>query len=111
MNNFTQKSVSLAQLILISILVLDYFQITKLNNNLYNSLAFITTVLIIFSSTALICTSKSGLNKFMNYLILLTITIGILLKIIYGKLNVVIYVSLLLTIVYALMDMLYKRPN
>ena len=111
MNKMIQKIVSLALLFLISLLVLDYFKIIEFNNVLWSSLAFITIVLILFSSTSVICTSKSGLNKFINYLILTAITVGIVLRIIYGKLNMVIYAALLLTVVYALMDMLYKRPD
>ena len=111
MNKMIQKIVSLALLFLISLLVLDYFKIIEFNNVLGSSLSFITIVLIVFSSTSVICTSKSGLNKFINYLILTSITVGIVLRIIYGKLNMVIYVALLLTVVYALMDMLYKRPD
>ena len=111
MNKLIQKIVSLALLFLISLLVLDYFKIREFNNVLGSSLAFITIVLIVFSSTSVICTSKSGLNKFINYLILTAITVGIVLRIIYGKLNMVIYAALLLTVVYALMDMLYKRPD
>lgn len=111
MNKLIQKIVSLALLFLISLLVLDYFKIIEFNNVLGSSLSFITIVLIVFSSTSVICTSKSGLNKFINYLILTSITVGIVLRIIYGKLNMVIYAALLLTVVYALMDMLYKRPD
>lgn len=111
MNKLIQKIVSLALLFLISLLVLDYFKIIEFNNVLGSSLSFITIVLIVFSSTYVICTSKSGLNKFINYLILTSITVGIVFRIIYGKLNMVIYVALLLTVVYALMDMLYKRPD
>lgn len=111
MNKLIQKIVSLTLLFLISLLVLDYFKIIEFNNVLGSSLSFITIVLIVFSSTSVICTSKSGLNKFINYLILTSITVGIVFRIIYGKLNMVIYVALLLTVVYALMDMLYKRPD
>lgn len=111
MNKLIQKIVSLTLLFLISLLVLDYFKIIEFNNVLGSSLSFITIVLIVFSSTSVICTSKSGLNKFINYLILTSITVGIVFRVIYGKLNMVIYVALLLTVVYALMDMLYKRPD
>ena len=111
MNKLIQKIVSLTLLFLISLLVLDYFKIIEFNNVLGSSLSFITIVLIVFSSTSVICTSKSGLNKFINYLILTAITVGIVLRIIYEKLNMVIYAALLLTVIYALMDMLYKRPD
>lgn len=111
MNKFVQKIVSLILLFLISLLVLDYLEIIEFNNVLHTSLSFITIVLIVFSSTSVICTSRSGLNKFINYLILAAITVGVVLKIIYGKLNMIIYAALLLTVIYALMDMLYKRPD
>ena len=111
MNKMIQKFVSLTLLVLITLLVLDYFKIIEFNTVLGNSLSFVTIILIVFSSTSVICTSRSGLNKFINYIILASITGGVVLKIINGKFNMIIYASLLFTVVYALMDMLYKRPD
>lgn len=111
MNKMIQKFVSLSLLLLITLLVLNYLKIIEFNTILRDSLSFITIVLILFSSTSVICTSRSGLNKFINYLILAAITVGVVVKIIYGKLNMIIYAALLLTAIYALMDMLYKRPD
>lgn len=111
MNKMVQKFVSLLLLVLITLLVLDFFKIILFKTVISNCLSFLTIALIIFSSTSVICTSRSGLNKFINYLILIAITGGIVLEIINGELNMVIYAALLLTVVYALMDMLYKRPD
>lgn len=111
MNKMVQKFVSLILLVLITLLVLDYFKVIVFSQVIRNCLSFSTIILMVFSSTSVICTSRSGLNKFINYLILLAITTGTIISIIYEKLNMVTYGALLLTIVYALMDMLYKRPD
>lgn len=109
MNNYVQKIVSLILVVLITLLVLSECKIIVFSLVIKDVLSFITIVLMIFSSTSVICCSKSALNKFINYLILLTVIVGITVVIINKELNVVVYVSLLLSVVYALIDMLYNK--
>ena len=111
MNKLILKVVSLCLVIMITLLVLDYFRIITFTKMIKNNLALITIILTVFSSTAVICTSKSGFNKFLNYVILLTTIVGLILFEINNSLNSIIYVALLFTVVYALMDMLYKSPK
>ncbi|MCR4944087.1 MAG: hypothetical protein K5986_06460 [Clostridium sp.] len=111
MNKLLLKAVSLSLIILILLLVLDYFRIITFTKTIKNVLALITVILTVFSSTAVICTSKSNLNKFLNYVILIATSAGLVLYELNNSLNNVIYAALLFTIVYALMDMLYKSPK
>ncbi|MDS0526622.1 hypothetical protein NNC19_13100 [Clostridium sp. SHJSY1] len=111
MNKMILKTVSLALVILIILLVLDYFKIITFTKVIKDVLSLFTLILTVFSSTAVICTSKSGLNKFLNYVILASMTLGLVLYIIKGELNNILYVALLFTTIYALMDMLFKRPS
>lgn len=111
MNKLILKVVSLCLVIMITLLVLDYFRIITFTKIIKNILALITVIFTVFSSTAVICTSKSGFNKFLNYVILLTTIVGLVLFEINNSLNNIIYVALLFTVVYALMDMLYKSPK
>ncbi len=111
MNKLILKVVSLCLVILITLLVLDYFKIITFTKVIKNILALITVILTVFSSTAVICTSKSGFNKFLNYVILMATIVGLVLFEINNALNNIIYVALLFTVVYALMDMLYKSPK
>lgn len=110
MNKMILKTVSLALVILIILLVLDYFKIITFTKIIKDILYLFTLILTVFSSTAVICTSKSGFNKFLNYVILASMTLGLVLYIINGELNNILYVALLFTTIYALMDMLFKRP-
>lgn len=111
MNKLILKVVSLCLVILITLLVLDYFKIITFTKVIKNILALITVILTVFSSTAVICTSKSGFNKFLNYVILMATIVGLVLFEINNALNNIIYVALLFTVVYALTDMLYKSPK
>ena len=111
MNKLVQTTVSLFEIILITLLSLNYLKIIVFNKMLGDCLSLSTLILIIFSSTSTICTSKSNLNKFINYMILISISIGLLFTIISKELNIIVYVSLLLTIIYALMDMIFKKAN
>ncbi|MBE6050406.1 MAG: hypothetical protein E7214_07040 [Clostridium sp.] len=109
MNKVVSKIVSLCLVVLITLLVLDYFKIIAFSKMIKDSLSLITLILIVFSSTAVICTNKSGFNKFINALILTSITVGLLFYIFNGKLNKLVYLSLLFTVIYALIDMLYYK--
>jgi hypothetical protein len=111
MNKMITKIVSLSLVILIILLTLDYFRIISFSKVIRDSVSLVTVILTVFSSTIAICTSRSGFNKFINYIILVATTGGLLLYVITSKLNNVLYVALLCTIVYALMDMLIKSPE
>ncbi|MEG2740378.1 hypothetical protein, partial [Clostridium sp.] len=71
--------------------------------------SFLTLALILISSVNVINASKSGLNKFINYIILITALLGGILLIINYKTNIVTYICLIFTVVYAVMDMMYKK--
>lgn len=109
MNKMVHKIISLILVVLITLLVLDYFKVINFTSIIRDSLYFTTLVLIIFSATSTICSNTTALNKFINYIIIIGLFSGLLLYIVQGTLNVVIYSSLLFTTVSALMDMLYKK--
>lgn len=103
------KIISLILLILITLLVLHYTNTVSFSGMLIDSISFSTLALIIFSSTSTICSSCTNFNKFMNYIIILGTFSGMLLYIIQGRFNYIIYGTLLCTVISALMDMLYKK--
>lgn len=109
MNKVIQKLISLIILFLLGLLTLHHFGIIKLQSPLYEILIFLTTALILISSISVINNGKSGLNKFLNYIILITAIIGGILVIIDSKLNFFVYICILFTAVYSLIDMLYKK--
>jgi hypothetical protein len=109
MNKIVHKVISLLLVILLTLLILDYFKIITFTTIIRDSLYFTTLVLIIFSATSTICSTTTAINKFINYIIIIGLFAGLLLYIVQGSLNVLIYSSLLFTTVSALMDMLYKK--
>lgn len=110
MNKIVHKVVSLFLVILITLLVLHYTNIVTFTDNIRDLLSFATLMLIIFSSTAVICSNGTSFNKFINYLIIIGTFAGIGLYIIQGKFNYIIYAVLLFALVSSLMDMFYKKP-
>ena len=106
MNRYIQKVISLLLVILITLLTFNHYKILVYSNTLQDVFSFLTLALILISSVNVINISKSGLNKFINYIILI---VGGILLIIDYKTKIVVYVCLLFTIVYAIMDMLYKK--
>lgn len=109
MNKYIQKVISLLLVILITLLTFNHYKILVYSNKLQDVFSFLTLALILISSVNVINISKSGLNKFINYIILISAIIGGILLIIDYKSKIVVYVCLLFTIVYAIMDMLYKK--
>lgn len=107
MNKYVQKVVSLFLILLITLLTLDYFKIIYFTQIVKDSISFVTLAFIIFSSTAAVCSSNSGFSKFLNYLILISVFVGLLIFIITGQLNIIIYAGLGFTIISSLLDMIY----
>ncbi|MDD6795862.1 MAG: hypothetical protein PUE01_10720 [Clostridiaceae bacterium] len=111
MNKTISRVVSLLLVVLITLLVLDYFKIITFSEVIRKCIGLVTLILTIFSSTTTICISKSGFNKFLNYVIIVSMTAGLLIFTYTGKYNNTLYVALLCTVVYALMDMVIKEPE
>ena len=109
MNKYFQNFISLILVILITLLILDYFHIIFFSKLIHDGMCFVTLALIIFSSTATICAKVSNFNKILNYLILISIFIGLLLFIVTGELNLIFYAGLAFTLFSSLLDMVYKQ--
>ncbi|MDO5039489.1 hypothetical protein [Clostridium sp.] len=109
MNSQIQKVISLLLIIFITLLTFDYFKIIEFSSILRESLSFLTLSLILISSVSVITGKKAGMHKFINYVILTTTLFGGLLLIYQSKVNFLICICLLFTIVYAIVDMLYKK--
>ncbi|MDQ0148775.1 hypothetical protein ACFO6R_00520 [Eubacterium multiforme] len=109
MNKYIQKIISLSLIVLILLLTLNHFKIIELSKILKESFSFITLILIIISSVSVLNGKKAGIYKFINYIILITAILGGIFVIINSKLNLSVYVCILFTLTYALIDMLYKK--
>ncbi len=109
MNKYIQKIISLSLIILIFLLSLNHFKIIEFSKILKESFSFITLILIIISSISVVNSKKPGIYKFINYIILITAILGGILVIIYSKLNLSVYLCILFTLIYALIDILYKK--
>ncbi|MEG1003529.1 hypothetical protein [Clostridium sp.] len=109
MNKYLQKTISLLLVVLITLLTFNHYKIIVFSNTLNDVFSFLTLALILISSVNVINASKSGLNKFINYIILITALLGGILLIINYKTNIVTYICLIFTVVYAVMDMMYKK--
>ena len=102
------KICSFLLLFLLSVLVLNEFQIMNYSENLKKIFYFLTLILIMFSSVTTLLTNKSGFFKFVSVVIMLALTIGGVISIINPGLNISLYVCLILTVVYSMVDMFYK---
>ena len=102
------KISSFSLLFLLSILVLNEFQIMSYSNNLKNIFYFLTLILIMFSSVTTLLTNKSGFFKFVSVVIILALVIGGVMSIIKPGLNISLYICIILIAVYSLIDIFYK---
>ncbi|MGL5648669.1 MAG: hypothetical protein ACRDDY_12560 [Clostridium sp.] len=109
MNKIIQKTLSLVLLILLTLLIFDYFKVIEFDKILKNSFAFIIVTFSIISSMTVILSSSPGYMKFINYVIIISLFLGGILIISNNKFNIFVAIFLLFTISYSLIDMLYKN--
>ena len=102
------KICSFLLLFLLSVLALNEFQIMNYSENLKKIFYFLTLILIMFSSVTTLLTNKSGFFKFVSVVIMLALAVGGVISILKPGLNISLYVCLILTVVYSLIDMFYK---
>lgn len=103
-----QKTLSLTLIILLTLLLFDYFKVIEFDKILKNSFAFIIIIFSIVSSMLVILSNSPGFMKFINYVIIASLLLGGMLIIINNKLNIFIGIFLIFTTSYSLIDMLYK---
>ena len=109
MNKYIEKLISLLLVVLILLLAFNHFNVIQFSEVLRHSFSFITFILVIISSFSVINGRKPVAYKVVNYIILISAIIGGIYAIINSKLNISIYICLLFSIAYAIVDMLYKR--
>lgn len=102
------KICSFFLLFLFAVLALNEFKIMTYSESLKNIFYFLTLIFIMFSSVTTLITNKSGFFKFVSILIMLALVIGGILSILKPGLNIALYVCILLTAIYSLVDMFYK---
>ena len=102
------KICSFLLLFILAILALNEFQIMNYSADLKKIFYFLTLILIMFFSVTTLLTNKSGFFKFVNVVIMLALVVGGVMSILKPGLNISLYVCLVLTVIYSLVDMFYK---
>lgn len=102
------KICSFLLLFLLLVLALNEFKIMNYSDDLKRIFYFLTLILIMFSSVTTLLTNKSGFFKFVSVVIMLALVVGGVMSILKPGLNISLYVCIILTAVYSLIDMFYK---
>lgn len=102
------KVCSFLLLFLIAVLALNEFQIVTYSHDLKIIFYFLTLILIMFSSVTTLLTNKSGFFKFVSVIIMIALIAGGITSILQPGLNIFLYVCIVLTAIYSLIDMFYK---
>jgi O-antigen/teichoic acid export membrane protein len=102
------KICSFLLLFILAILALNEFKIMNYSEDLKKIFYFLALILIMFSSVTTLLTNKSGFFKFVSVIIMLSLIVGGIMSILKSGLNLSLYVCVVLTIVYSLVDMFYK---
>lgn len=103
------KICSFLLLFILALLVLNEFKIMNYSNVLKKILYFLSLILIMFSSVITLLTNKFIFFKFVSVLIMVSLIAGGIMSILKPGLNISLYVCVLLTVVYSLIDMFYKE--
>lgn len=109
MNKFFNKVTSFFLLFLLLVLSLNKLKVIDYSQDLRNIFYFLTLVLTIFTSINVILTNNSKLSKFINIVIILNLIIGGIISILETGLNIYIYICLIFTSIYCIVDMFYKK--
>lgn len=109
MNVYIQRTVSLFLILFVSLLGLDYFQIITFDPSLRSSLYVITFILLIVSSTVVVCSDAALVHKFINYTILFLAIIGLIFSVLNQTINFLIYVVVLFSFGYSCYEMIVKN--
>lgn len=102
------KFCSFSLLFLFAALALNQFKIISYSNQLEYIFYFFSLLLIMFSSSNTLLTNKSGFYKLVSVIIMGCLAIGGTLAIIHPGFNIFLYVSIISTSIYSLIDMFYK---
>jgi len=102
------KICSFLLLFILALLALNEFKIMNYSADLKKIFYFLTLILIMFSSVTTLLTNKSGFFKFVSVVIMLALVVGGVISILKPGINISLYVCLILTVVYSLVDMFYK---
>lgn len=102
------KICSFLLLFILALLALNEFKIMNYSADLKKIFYFLTLILIMFSSVITLLTNKSGFFKLVSVVIMLALIAGGVISILKPGLNISLYVCLVLTVVYSLVDMFYK---
>lgn len=103
------KLISISLIFFIMSLFLNEYHIIEFSLNVKYILYFLTFLLIIISSTKEIIINKSGLSKFINFVIIIALSIGGVLSINKNQINNLIYFCILFSLSYGFIEILYKK--
>lgn len=103
------KLISISLIFSIISLILNEYHIIEFSLTVKYILYFLTFILIIVSSTKEILINKSGLSKFINFVIIIAFSIGGILSISKNQINNLIYLCILFSLSYGFIEILYKK--
>ena len=109
MNVYIQRTVSLFLILLVLLLGLDYLQMIAFSAITRSCLQVITFILLVVSSTAVVCSGAALVHKFINYTILFLAVVGVTLSAISGTINFIIYVVILFSFGYSCYEMIVRN--
>lgn len=112
MNNlamFINKIINILLVFFIVFIVLNQYYIIDFSTTLKYVLYFLTLILILISSTKELILGKSGLSKFINFLILFSFIIGGVFSILTNQINILIYICILFSLIHGFIDLIYKK--
>ncbi|WP_300385623.1 hypothetical protein [Clostridium sp.] len=103
------RLISISLIFFIISLILNEYKIIEFSLSVKYTLYFLTFILIIVSSTKEIIINKSGLSKFINFVIIVAFLVGGVLSINKNQINNLIYLCILFSLSYGFIEILYKK--
>lgn len=109
MDKVIDKTLSIFLIMFIVFLILNEYYVIQFSDTLKNVFIFLTLILILMTSMKELVSNKSGFARFINGVILFCIIVGGVFSIVNKELNVFIYISLVFSMVFSLISLVYKK--
>ena len=109
MINNISKVCSFVLLFSILVLGLNQIKIISYSDDLKNIFCFMILILTMFTSVTCLATNKSGFLKFFSTVTILTLIAGGIITILQPGINIFIYIFLICSSIFSLLDMFYKK--
>lgn len=109
MDKIVDKILSIFLIMFVVFLILNEYYVIQFSDTLKNVFSFLTLILILITAMKELVSNNSGFARFINGIVLFCTIVGGVFAIVNQSLNVFIYISLIFSMVFSLISLVYRK--